>query len=110
MFPAIHLKVCLAGLAVLADRGFLFGIPLKVGDTSFQIGFFTSVVSGLFDICRNLTADEGADETHELLGFAQISAANGIYDDRDRIVNLVFEFLRPQLAAQVVTNARLKDS
>ena len=48
----------------------------------------------------DLTANHGANESHQPLRFAQFASIDGLDDDQKNIVDLVVQFQRTQLAAE----------
>src|SRR5579883_72838 len=54
------------------------------------------------DVRRHQPPHDGADEPHQSFGFAKFAAPDRLHDHHKRVVNLVVEFLAPQLAAKVV--------
>jgi len=49
----------------------------------------------------HLATDHSANEPHEAFGLTEIAFAYGLNDDKESVVYLIIQLLRPKLAAQI---------
>src|SRR5260370_22517072 len=92
---------------IFAADGLFLGIPIGVDDyaTCLQIGHIPARLDGDIYIGSHLTANDGPDKTHQALGIAQFAALNSLDHNQVTIVNLVIQFLGPQLTAKIEPDA-----
>src|SRR5260221_14408418 len=91
----------------LAEDGTLFRTSVRIGDAEgcIRVHVVATVLYHAIDVRGDGAADDGTDEAHQAFGLAQLSPADGLHYDQERIVNFVFEFLGAQLTAQIEANA-----
>jgi len=93
-------------LVLLLNR-LLFRVSIEIDHRSarFDPHLLAPRMHCLVDMPGHLPPDHRSDETHQPLRLPEFSLAHGLHDDQERVMNLILQVLRSQLAAQVETDA-----
>ena len=91
------LEHLLGDLVVLGLNGGLLRVAGGVADsqTPVQIDLVLTVLHILFDLRRDLAADNSPDVSHQALGFAQIAALDGLRHGEKGVMHFIVQVLRP---------------
>ena len=94
-------------LDLLAERRALFRIiaPIRDPYTQVQVQLIAPAVNSIVNIRSYLAAYHGSYETHQAVRLPQFSTPDGLDHDDKSVVNLIIQFLVPQLPAQIITDA-----
>ncbi len=91
---------------MIEDRDF-FRISVRVWDTGarVQVHLLSPGLYGFVNVRGYLAADNRTDKSHEPLRLAKFPAADCLHHHHKYVMDLVVQFLDPQLAAQIEANA-----
>jgi hypothetical protein len=74
----------------LTNHGCLLRVWFAIGygEANFWTCVPATIAYGSFNVTSHLSANDGPDEAHQALGFAQLSLADGLNNSQECIVNL----------------------